>query len=96
MFFRHDNHSAFIATTASVSGLVEVIPKLADIFEKAPWLEMALAQLAPILIILSNEILKVILVVLSGLEGPGEFCYILPTFTYCIVTTPNPSVNNYS
>jgi hypothetical protein len=69
---RHDNISAFIATTASIAGLVDVMPKLADIFEKAPWLEMALAQLAPILIILSNEILKVILEVLSGLEGPGE------------------------
>jgi len=37
---------------------------------KAPWLEMVLAQLAPILILVSNEILKIVLEVLSGLEGP--------------------------
>jgi len=61
---------SFIATLASVEGLIGVLPKIGNLLVKAPWLEMVLAQLAPILILVSNEILKIVLEVLSGLEGP--------------------------
>ena len=62
--------SSFIATLSSVEGLTGVIPKLGDLLEKAPWIEMFLAQLAPLLINIANALLKVLLRMFSGLEGP--------------------------
>lgn len=81
----YNDNSTIIASLASVEGLIDVWPKLADLFVKAPWLEAVLAQLAPLLIIVSNEVLKIILVVLSGLEGPGECSIFIILITVYVV-----------
>jgi hypothetical protein len=59
-----------IATFSSIEGLKAEVKFVADILEKSPWLEPVLAQLAPLLIVLSTEILKIILEFLSMFEGP--------------------------
>eukprot|EP00339_Tiarina_fusa_P008824 CAMPEP_0117054938 /NCGR_PEP_ID=MMETSP0472-20121206/38072_1 /TAXON_ID=693140 ORGANISM="Tiarina fusus, Strain LIS" /NCGR_SAMPLE_ID=MMETSP0472 /ASSEMBLY_ACC=CAM_ASM_000603 /LENGTH=882 /DNA_ID=CAMNT_0004770715 /DNA_START=137 /DNA_END=2785 /DNA_ORIENTATION=- len=59
-----------IATFSSIEGLKAEVQFIADMIEKAPWLEPVLAQLAPLLIVLANEILKIILEFLSMFEGP--------------------------
>ncbi len=59
-----------IATLSSVQGLVAIVPIIGVWLEKAPWLEMLLAQISPLMIILADEVLKVILEILSKLEGP--------------------------
>ena len=59
-----------IATLSSVQGLVAIVPVIGQWMEKAPWLESLLAQISPLMIILADVFLKVILEILSGLEGP--------------------------
>lgn len=59
-----------IATLSSIEGLKAEVKFVADLLEKAPWLEPVLAQLAPLLIVLANEFLKLLLEVLSMIEGP--------------------------
>ncbi len=59
-----------IAALSSVQGLKAIVPFIGVWLEKAPWLEMVLAQISPLMIILADEVLKVILEILSKLEGP--------------------------
>jgi hypothetical protein len=61
---------AAIATLSSVQGLVIVVPVIGEWMEAAPWLETLLAQISPLMIIAADEFLKIILEILSGLEGP--------------------------
>ena len=59
-----------IATLSSIEGLKGEFAFVADMLEVAPWLEPVFAQLAPLLIIVANEVLKMILEYLSMFEGP--------------------------
>jgi hypothetical protein len=59
-----------IATLSSIEGLKGEFKFVADMLEVAPWLEPIFAQLAPLLIIVANEVLKIILEYLSMFEGP--------------------------
>ena len=61
---------SFISTLSSIEGLKEGVPFIADLLEKAPWLEPFFAQLAPLLIIFAQELLKIILEYMAMLEGP--------------------------
>jgi len=60
----------FISTLSSIQGLRGEIKLLNDLLNKFPWLEPLFAQLAPLLIVVANAILKMVLEMLSGLEGP--------------------------
>jgi hypothetical protein len=59
-----------IATMSSIEGLKGEFQFVADMLETSPWLEPVFAQLAPLLIIVANEVLKMILEYLSMFEGP--------------------------
>jgi hypothetical protein len=59
-----------ISTLSSLEGLKDEVKIVADMLEVAPWLEPLFAQLAPLLIIVANEVLKIILEWLSMFEGP--------------------------
>jgi hypothetical protein len=59
-----------IATLSSIEGLKAEVEFIANILEVMPWLEPVLAQLAPLLIVVANELLKIILEFLSMFEGP--------------------------
>eukprot|EP00536_Pseudo-nitzschia_multiseries_P006000 jgi/Psemu1/239012/estExt_Genewise1.C_1230035 len=59
----------FISTLSSVEGLTELIPQLKVILEESPWLYDLLAQVSPLMIVVANSLLRVILELLSGLEG---------------------------
>jgi hypothetical protein len=59
-----------IATLSSIEGLKGEFKFVADMLEVAPWLEPIFAQLAPLLIIVANEVLKIILEYMSMFEGP--------------------------
>jgi hypothetical protein len=59
-----------IATLSSIEGLKAEVKFVADLLERVPWLEPVLAQLAPLMIVLANEFLKLLLEVLSMIEGP--------------------------
>jgi hypothetical protein len=60
----------FISTLSSIEGLRGEFKFIDDLLNKYEWLEPFFAQLAPLLIVVANELLKVILELLSGLEGP--------------------------
>jgi hypothetical protein len=55
---------------SSIEGLKGEFQFVADMLETSPWLEPVFAQLAPLLIIVANEVLKMILEYLSMFEGP--------------------------
>jgi hypothetical protein len=59
-----------ISALSTIEGLKGEVKLVADLLEKLPWLEPVLAQLAPLLIVVANEILKMILEFLSMFEGP--------------------------
>jgi hypothetical protein len=59
-----------IATLSSIEGLKGEFAFVADMLEYSPWLEPVFAQLAPLLIIVANLVLKMILEYLSMFEGP--------------------------
>ena len=61
---------SFIASLTSVDSLSEQVPFLAKWIEKAPWLGDVLAVLAPLILVVVNNILPTILEIFSGLEGP--------------------------
>ncbi len=60
----------FISTLSSIQGLRGEFEFVDDLLTKFPGLEPFFAQLAPLLIVVANEVLKMILEMLSGLEGP--------------------------
>lgn len=60
----------FISTLSSIEGLRGEFKAVDELLNKYTWLEPLFAQLAPLLIIVANEALKMILEMLSGLEGP--------------------------
>lgn len=60
----------FISTLSSIEGLRGEFEFVDDLLTRLPWLEPLFAQLAPLMIVVANEILKMILELLSGLEGP--------------------------
>ena len=61
---------SFISSLSSVEGLKGQFEWIAEALEAAPWLEPFLEQLAPLILIVANEALKMILELLSTLEGP--------------------------
>lgn len=60
----------FISTLSSIEGLRGEVKFVDDLLNKHEWLEPFFAQLAPLLIVVANEVLKIVLELLSGLEGP--------------------------
>ena len=62
--------TAFIASLTEVNSLKEQLPKLGNLIEDYPWLEKLLAQLAPLLLLLLNEvILPIVLKYFATWEG---------------------------
>jgi len=61
---------SFIASLTAIDSLTAKLPFLAKWVEEAPWLAPALAQLAPVMIILLNSMLPMILGEFCKLEGP--------------------------
>lgn len=59
----------FIATLSSIDGLKE-FEFVADMLEAAPWLTTFFEQIAPLMIVAAQELLKVILEIFSMQEGP--------------------------
>lgn len=59
-----------INTMSSIEGLRGSVDFVDDMIIRFPWVEPVLAQLAPLLIIVANVLLKVLLERLSMLEGP--------------------------
>lgn len=49
--------TAFIASLTSVSTIKEQVPKLGELVDENPWIEEALFQLAPMLLLFLNEVL---------------------------------------
>jgi calcium permeable stress-gated cation channel len=60
----------FISSLSSIEGLRGEFGAIDKLLTAAPWLEPVFSQLAPLLIILANNVLKMVLELLSGLEGP--------------------------
>lgn len=60
----------FISTLSSIQGLRAEFEFIDNLLNRYPWLVPFFAQLAPLLIVVANESLKVLLEILSGLEGP--------------------------
>ena len=60
----------FISSLSSIKGLREQFNFVDTLLDELPGLEPVFAQLAPLLIILANNVLKIILEHLSGMEGP--------------------------
>lgn len=61
---------AFISTLAEVESLTSLLPFLKSVMDTLPWIGAVLEQLAPLMIILVNELLPLILGECSKLEGP--------------------------
>ena len=60
---------SFISSLSTIEGLRE-IDWINRMLDALPWLEPVLAQLAPLLIVVANQLLKIILEYLSTFEGP--------------------------
>lgn len=60
----------FISTLSSIEGLRGEFKFIDRLLTDYPGLELFFSQLAPLLIVVANEVLKMILEMLSGLEGP--------------------------
>jgi len=61
---------SFISSLSSIESLREQFTFIDKLITKLPGLEAVFAQLAPLLIIAANNVLKILLEMLSGLEGP--------------------------
>eukprot|EP00529_Nitzschia_sp_RCC80_P004580 CAMPEP_0113497682 /NCGR_PEP_ID=MMETSP0014_2-20120614/30758_1 /TAXON_ID=2857 /ORGANISM="Nitzschia sp." /LENGTH=943 /DNA_ID=CAMNT_0000391633 /DNA_START=249 /DNA_END=3080 /DNA_ORIENTATION=- /assembly_acc=CAM_ASM_000159 len=61
---------SFISTLSTIEGLRAEVAWIDDLLTKQPWLEPLLAQLAPLLIVVAQQVLRMILELMSGLEGP--------------------------
>ena len=61
---------SFISSMSSIKGLREQFNFVDNLLNDLPGLEPVFAQLAPLLIIVANNVLKIVLEKLSGLEGP--------------------------
>lgn len=61
---------AFISGMSNLESLAKTLPFLEQWIEAAPWLAPLLAQLAPLMIIVLNQMLPAILGAFCKLEGP--------------------------
>jgi hypothetical protein len=60
---------SFISSLTEVDSLKETLPFLEDLIEKNPWIEPALAQIAPLMLIILNLLLPAFLGYFAKLEG---------------------------
>mmetsp|Transcript_41542 Transcript_41542/g.100007 ORF Transcript_41542/g.100007 Transcript_41542/m.100007 type:complete len:923 (-) Transcript_41542:1031-3799(-) len=61
---------SFISTLSSIEGLKDQFEWVGTLIENQPWVEGFLAQLAPLLVVVAKEVLKIILETFSKQEGP--------------------------